>query len=91
MATVIAVKRSTASSPQFLSHIVLYSPDHNETVPPDFTVIRSTPSGEDANLNPNAKGSSVYLCTKYSRRSLRITRLLMVPQKEKEFNEGNCC
>ena len=82
------MKPSTVDSPQFLSHIALISLDHREIVPAGFTVIRNTPSGEDANLNPHSKGKSVYLCVKYSRRAMRITSLKMITQRQKEFDEG---
>ena len=51
-------------------------------------MISQTPSGADANLNPRSKGKSIYLCTHYSSKGLRITSLGMISAKARDDEEG---
>ena len=51
-------------------------------------MISQTPSGADANLNPRSKGKSMYLCTHYSSKGLRITSLGMISAKARDDDEG---
>ena len=51
-------------------------------------MISQTPSGADANLNPRSKGKSMYLCTHYSSKGLRITSLGMISAKARDDEEG---
>ena len=50
-------------------------------------MISQTPSGADANLNPRSKGKSMYLCTHYSSKGLRITSLGMISAKARDDDE----
>ena len=51
-------------------------------------MISQTSSGADANLNPRSKGKSMYLCTHYSSKGLRITSLGMISAKARDDDEG---
>ena len=51
-------------------------------------MISQTPSGADANLNPRNQGKSMYLCTHYSSKGLRITSLGMISAKARDDDEG---
>ena len=51
-------------------------------------MISQTPSGADANLNPRSKGKSMYLCTHYSSKGLRITSSGMISAKARDDDEG---
>ena len=51
-------------------------------------MISQTPSGADANLNPRSKGKSMYLCTHYASKGLRITSLGMISAKARDDDEG---